>query len=141
MKSEYKKEFAEQFLEYTSQGLSPKVCAKRFGVKYKIMEAWSNDPRKAEFGKAWPLGFEAWEAWWDERLNKMAQGEKGNIAGVIYYMKCNFKRDWKDDGTNNSLDVNIRIPEKDLDRKLELFAKQRLINLPKSSWQEEKQKT
>ena len=107
--SRYYEGLPEDLLKWMSEGASVVQCAKNVGVSANTLHRWSKDPRKPAFTKAWDLGHEASEAYWEGQLQEAAKGQtKGNATLMLYYMKVRFKKHWLDDGTTNKLEVTTK---------------------------------
>ncbi len=108
-KSKYYEELPSDLLKWMSEGASVIQCAKNIGVSARTLNRWSKDIRKPAFTKAWDLGHEAAEAYWEGKLQESARGDaKGNATLMLYYMKVRFKKHWLDDGTTNKLEVTTK---------------------------------
>jgi len=97
-KANYKKTYAKEFFNLSSNGYFPTEIAAKLGVPLKHLQRWSKDVRKPEFGQAWDLGKEACEAFHISKLNKMIdEGASGPmLQSQQFILTKKFKENWSD---------------------------------------------
>lgn len=110
MTLKYTPEFADQFIELKTQGLSDLEVASHFNVDARTLYRWRKDLTKPEFIEAWEIGSQREEAWW-ERLGRL--GTAGEVKGFvpvsyIYSMKARFGGKWLQDGKHNTLAITTK---------------------------------
>lgn len=131
----YTPELAEKFIELKTQGLSTLEVAAIFNVARKTIYQWKDDPKKPEFIKAWEIGRDREEAYWERMGREGTQGmfPKFNAVSYIYNMKTRFGGHWKDDGKHNTLSIDAKyenLSEKELNKLIqEKLDKQHIINV------------
>lgn len=108
--TEYRQEFCEQVIEFMSQGKTLTAFAAELDVDRTTLYNWCE--QHAEFLNAYKRAKAKSQQWWENRLQEMTLGEKGNITGAIFMLKARFGyRDMDAKEPAGSIDV----PEESFD--------------------------
>lgn len=138
MPSKYESKFAREIVELSKMGRSLVQIASEFGVSERTMRQWKNEADKLEFRDAYQLAKEAFEAYHEDILQKMAKGiiKGGNAQAQMYILNNRCRDKW---GTISTQKIDMtteakKLTDKDIeDRLKEIMAIKAQRNNPPSS--------
>lgn len=103
----YKPEYCQLVIDMGNEGMSVGQFAAKIGVRRQTIYNWQ--AKYPEFKDACEFHKELSEAWWTEIGRQLALGNiKSAPVNYIYNMKARFGGQWKEDGTNNKLEVTTK---------------------------------